>query len=131
MDGHGERRSPNTCLSLRIGGIIAILCKKISMFSERVLCRMNFEWDDDKERINIQKHHIDFETKIFNDINRIEIYDWQHSETEDRYNTIGMVGDVLFVVYTERRERIRLISARLATEAERKLYYGDYENIKW
>lgn len=103
------------------------------MFSERVLCRMNFEWDDDKERINIQKHHIDFETasKIFNDIYRIEIYDWQHSETEDRYNTIGMVGDVLFVVYTERRERIRLISARLATEAERKLYYGDYENIKW
>ena len=34
-----------------------------------------------------------------------------------------MVGDLLFVVFTERGENIRLISARLATENERRLYY--------
>lgn len=36
---------------------------------------------------------------------------------------IGMVHDVLFVVYTERKENIRLISARLATKMERSIYY--------
>lgn len=46
----------------------------------------------------------------------IEIYDMEHSINEDRYNTIGMVNDILFVVYTERKENIRLISARLATK---------------
>ena len=40
---------------------------------------------------------------------------------EDRYNTIGMVNDILFVVYTERKENIRLISARLATKTEEHL----------
>ena len=39
------------------------------------------------------------------------------------YIAIGMVGDLLFVVFTERGENIRLISARLATESERRLYY--------
>lgn len=91
---------------------------------------MEFEWDEQKEKLNIKKHHISFNIakKVFNDVNRIEIYDMQHSVEEDRYNTIGMVEDVLFVVYTERREKIRLISARLATEKERSLYY-DNSNI--
>ena len=47
----------------------------------------------------------------------------EHSIHEDRYNTIGMVNDILFVVYTERKENIRLISARLATKTERIIYY--------
>jgi hypothetical protein len=86
---------------------------------------MNFEWDEEKEKINIKKHKINFTVakKIFNDINRIEIYDKNHSIDEDRYNTIGAVGEVLFVVYTERRDNIRIISARLANEKERRLYY--------
>lgn len=50
-------------------------------------------------------------------MNRIKIYDIQHS-FEDRYNTIGMVEDVLFVVYIERKEKVPLISARLATDKE-------------
>ncbi len=54
---------------------------------------------------------------------RIEIFDLEHSVEEDRYNTIGMVYDVLFVVYTERKDNIRLISARLATKTERSIYY--------
>lgn len=51
------------------------------------------------------------------------MYDFEHSIEEDRYIAIGMVEDLLFVVFTERREAIRLISARLATERERGLYY--------
>ena len=86
---------------------------------------MKFEWDEDKNRLNLKKHGIDFETAILvlNDLQRIEIYDVEHSINEDRYNTIGMVNDVLFVVYTERKDNIRLISARLATETERSIYY--------
>lgn len=60
---------------------------------------------------------------VFNDENRIEIYDVVHSQSEDRYNTIGKVHDVLFVVYTERRDNVRIISARIATPKERSIYY--------
>lgn len=60
---------------------------------------------------------------VFNDLQRIEIYDMEHSINEDRYNTIGMVNDILFVVYTERKENIRLISAILATKTKRSIYY--------
>jgi len=85
----------------------------------------DFEWDDEKERLNYAKHKIHFETAtaVFDDENRIEWYDTAHSGYEDRYNTIGMVRNILFVVYTERRDKIRIISARLATAAERRLYY--------
>lgn len=86
---------------------------------------LEFEWDERKNKRNIEKHGIDFDTAmmIFNDENRIEIYDMEHSQDEDRYNTIGLVHDVLFVVYTERKEKVRIISARLATPRERSIYY--------
>ena len=87
-----------------------------------------FEWDDEKERLNYAKHRIHFKTAtaVFDDDNRKEWYDAAHSGDEDRYNTIGMAGNILFVVYTERRDKIRIISARLATPAERRWYYdGD------
>ena len=48
-----------------------------------------------------------------------------HQYMEDRYYTIGKVGDVMLVVYTERGEVLRLISARYATKAEEELYYGN------
>lgn len=91
---------------------------------------MQFEWDDEKEQINIKKHGIDFETAalIFDDENRLEIYDEAHSEYEDRYITIGVINDItliVMVVYTERGDAIRLISAREATKKERRMYY-DY-----
>lgn len=87
---------------------------------------LEFEWDEEKERINIEKHGIPFTlaAKVFWDYARIEIYDEAHSMDEDRYITIGWAGDVLFVVYTERSDKIRLISARLATAKERRLYDG-------
>ena len=85
---------------------------------------MRFEWDYQKEIINIRKHGIDFQTAslVFHDPNRIELFDDAHSTEEDRYNTIGMAHNVLFVVYTERRDNIRIISARIATAYERRLY---------
>ena len=51
---------------------------------------MKFEWDEDKNELNLKKHGIDFETAmlVFNDLHRIEIYDMEHSINEDRYNTI-------------------------------------------
>ena len=86
---------------------------------------LKFEWDEEKNTINKQKHQISFETasRVFYDKQCIEMYDFEHSIDEERYIAIGKVGEVLFVVFTERRETIRLISARLATEKERSLYY--------
>lgn len=91
---------------------------------------MQFEWDDEKEKINIVKHGIDFTTaaRVFKDRNRLELYDEAHSDTEDRYITIGIIDGIAYlvmVVYTEREESIRLISARKATKQERRMYY-DY-----
>ena len=90
---------------------------------------MTFEWDDNKEQINIKKHGMDFETasRVFDDENRIEIYDDLHSNYEDRYITIGMIDEITciaMVVYTERgTDVIRIISARKATPKERRKYY--------
>ena len=86
---------------------------------------LKFEWDEEKNQINKRKHKISFETAayVFEDENYIEMYDFEHSIDEDRYIALGKVGDVLFVVFTERKETIRLISARLATIAERRIYY--------
>lgn len=91
---------------------------------------MTFEWDEDKNIINKQKHKISFETAlhVFDDPDYIEIYDFEHSKDEDRYIAIGRVGDILFVVFTERGDNIRMISARLATDVERRLYYGEEIN---
>lgn len=91
---------------------------------------MIFEWDSEKEKTNIRKHGIDFATaaRVFSDENRLDMYDESHSENEERYITIGAINGIMyivFVVYTEREDAIRLISARKATAQERRLYY-DY-----
>ena len=87
-----------------------------------------FEWDDDKAALNVEKHGVSFETAslVFNDPFCISIYDAEHSSYEDRFIALGRVGDVLFVVYTLRESSTRIISARLATEKERRLYYGRF-----
>jgi hypothetical protein len=93
--------------------------------------------------------------RVFFDYDRIEMYDEENSINEDRYDTIGDtsagnidvtiggiaqftetgISDVLFVVYTERMkidengsltDVTRIISARLATNFERGIYYGKY-----
>ena len=89
------------------------------------------EWDDEKYRLNIKKHGIYFEdaARIFLDENRIENYDELHSDYEDRWKVIGKVRDILAVIYTERREKYRIISARYATSEEEDEYYGQYPNL--
>lgn len=89
---------------------------------------MQFEWDEEKAALNLKKRGVRFETaaRVFCDENRIELFDSIHSDEEERYNTIGMVDNILFVVYTERKNRVRLISARPANRKERRLYYDHY-----
>ena len=87
---------------------------------------MIFEWDEEKYNINIEKHGICFEDAelIFDDPFRIERYDTYHSIEEERWQTVGCFDDVLFVVCTERGDSTHIISARLATPKERRIYNG-------
>lgn len=57
------------------------------------------------------------------------MYDFEHSVDEERYIAIGRVGDILFAVFVERGENRRIISARLATDMEKELYYD--QNIHY
>ncbi len=123
---------------------------------------MLFEYDEWKNEYNIMRHGISFRqaARVFFDYDRIELFDEENSDIEDRYDTIGdlaaghtnalmsgetvignagffsgEVNDIVFVVYTERvhtddngkrADVTRLISARLATDFERGLYYGKF-----
>ena len=88
------------------------------------------EWDDNKASLNWKKHKIYFEdaARVFLDDNRIDEFDEEHSDFEERRKVIGMVENILFVVYTERSEKLRLISARNATRKEKEDYYGQFYN---
>ena len=89
-----------------------------------------FVWDEDQNNKNIKKHGISFTVaaRVFEDDLRLEYPDPEHSENEERYRTIGLVHDVLTVVYCDRENAfsgeydIRIISARLATRLERNAY---------
>jgi len=88
---------------------------------------VRFEWDESKHRANIVKHGVGFDEarKVFSDPHVI-IREDRVVEGEQRLHAIGYVGRVLLVVHTVREEGlgaiIRIISARKATPAERKLY---------
>ncbi|MBQ9360483.1 MAG: BrnT family toxin [Lachnospiraceae bacterium] len=86
---------------------------------------MVFEWDEEKNRRNIKKHGISFNTAVlvFGDENRIEYF--QYRNGEERYATIGMVGDVIVVVHTMRDDAYRIITARPAVKDEIEEYYGN------
>jgi len=85
-----------------------------------------FEWDKDKARKNIEIHGISFDeaSTVFKDTLSLTIYDPLHSDKEDRFILIGNSVDerLLVVVHTERKDKIRIISARKATKHERKQY---------
>ena len=85
-----------------------------------------FEWDRHKAEANLRKQGVSFEEAqtVFTDPLSITLPDPDHSEDEERFIDIGMSDNrrVLVVVYTERGQRIRLISARKATPVERKQY---------
>ena len=80
------------------------------------------EFDPEKSKINWQEHKVEFEDAalVFIDPLRIERRDDSQGNTagEERWQTLGIVKKVLFVVYTERGEITRIISARAANKAE-------------
>jgi uncharacterized DUF497 family protein len=87
----------------------------------------NFDWDDAKAEANYRKHGVDFETatEAFADHFALERLDPSSIDYgEDRFLITGMAGGRLVtVVYTERDETIRLISARGASKREHDDYY--------
>jgi uncharacterized DUF497 family protein len=92
---------------------------------------VGIEWDEDKNRLNKEQHEgLGFEDAqyVFTDPERLERFDRSENNTsgEERWQTLGKVGGVYFVVYTERGNKKRLISARAANKRERKSYNGYY-----
>ena len=90
-----------------------------------------FEWDPIKARLNLKNHHIAFEraATVFLDPEALSVFDEEHSQTEDRWITLGLdrAGTLLVVWHTYREETetsawIRLITARKATKNETKQY---------
>ena len=89
------------------------------------MTEITFEWDEEKNKLNQKLHGIAFEDAkfVFNDPLKVILPDLYHSEKEERWLAIGIVKRVLFVVFTERGENIiRIISARVGTKAEERLY---------
>ncbi len=83
-----------------------------------------FEWDDEKARTNRIRHRISFEEAraVFDDPDRIEIMDEDESD-EERWIAIGLANDAcIVVIFTERNQRTRIISARKADRHERSKY---------
>lgn len=86
---------------------------------------VSFEWDDAKARADERKHGVTFEraTLAFSDVSAIVVFDDRGDYGEERYNLIGLAqGPLLFVAYTERGDRVRIISARRATKHEQEVY---------
>jgi len=87
---------------------------------------LEFEWNTEKAAANYRKHEVSFDEAVtaFSDTMSLTIPDPEHSEDEFRYLLLGTTwaGRLVVVSYTERGERIRLISARIATNRERKNY---------
>jgi len=85
-----------------------------------------YEWDENKAKENLRKHKVSFEEAetVFDDPLSITVADPDHSEDEERWIDIGISKkkQILVVVYTERGKKLRIISARKATRAERKKY---------
>ena len=91
---------------------------------------MKFEWDKNKNEINIKKHGISFKEAetVFYDKHWLKITDENHTSkdaTEDRFYAIGrsLYKNLLIVCYCEREENlIRIFSARIAKQIEKEVY---------
>ena len=84
------------------------------------------EWDEAKAAENYVRHGVSFETarQVFRDPFAVERLDDRENYGEHRFILFGMAdGALLVVVYTERSERVRLISARRATRTEQDDYF--------
>ena len=89
--------------------------------------KLEFEWHDAKAEANSEAHGVSFDlaTTVFKDPFAVERQDDREDYGEQRFVIIGMAEGhvVLFVAYTEREERIRIISARRATQYEQDDYF--------
>ena len=87
---------------------------------------MKFEWNENKAVRNLSKHGVSLEEAktVFGDPLYVDFYDPDDFEDEERYLIVGESnrGRLLIVSYTERKDSIRLISAREVTRAEREAY---------
>ena len=89
---------------------------------------LRFEWDENKNRINQDKHRISFEEArtVFYDLEALVIDDPEHSEEEKRFIILGLsrTANLLVVChcYRETETVIRIISARKATKTEANYY---------
>ena len=87
---------------------------------------MEYEWDNYKAVSNLSKHGVSFEEAktVFDDPLYVDFYDPDHSYSEHRFILLGesIQGRLLFVSYMQRNNMIRIISAREATQSERKAY---------
>lgn len=94
-----------------------------------------FEWDEDKNKLNIEKHGLSFEKilSLFDDPYSLDFFDNTHSDDEDRFFTTGNVLGTSVLLVTAwsvtRGKRIRLISARIASKNEEQIYYENQKNI--
>ena len=87
-----------------------------------------FEWDDSKAATNWRSHGVAFPdaVKVFRDPFGVEQLDYREDYDEERVNLLGMCdGVLLHVTYTERGDRIRLISAGRAEKHEQDHYYSE------
>lgn len=83
-----------------------------------------FEWDEKKRTSNLEKHGIDFEdaTEIFYGISLLRR---SHRNNEERWIAIGETeGRIIAVVFTRRRDALRIISARRARKNEERQYHN-------
>ena len=88
---------------------------------------MEFEWDEDKARINVARHGLDFELVMRAWANPVFSYpDTREDYGEERMIGFGAIGaSVIVIVFTERGSNIRLISARKAKKHEQRYYYSE------
>jgi uncharacterized protein len=95
---------------------------------------IQFEWDPTKAKINLRKHGVAFKeaTIVFKDSLSITTYDPDHSEEEDRFITFGFSasGRLLMVAHTDRGNRIRILSSRELSHAEREAYEEEIQRRK-
>jgi uncharacterized protein len=96
---------------------------------------MRFEWDPEKAARNERIHGVSFEEArevLTTDAPVLEVYDVDHSDTEDRFKSIGPIRrGLVLVVWTERADNlVRVISAWWATKGEEQLYAEYVENLR-
>ena len=91
---------------------------------------ISFEWDETKNKTNIDKHGVSFEEAktVFYDESAIEFFDNDHSENEERFLLLGRSYKLRIIIIShcvrENGSKIRIISARKATKNEQKYYRG-------